>query len=137
MPSRRSGGLLPFVILMSAPSLLFGLGCRVPPPVVPQKVDEATYQKLRADVTTLTVPHCGSCHDKRLPTAKPEALAIFDYTVEDWPMMLKEDQISTFQRRLGSKLNNAGDAEVAKLFGAVLGKKEGPRPRQIGWAIVD
>jgi hypothetical protein len=126
MLSRPSGGLLHVVIFMLAPSLLLGLGCRVPPPVIPQTVDDATYAKLRADVTALTVPHCGSCHDKNLPTAKPEALAIFDYTVEDWPMMLKEEQITTFQRRLGSTLDHAGDAKVAKLFGAVLGKKEAP-----------
>lgn len=112
-------------VLGAAPILLAGIACGAPPPIVPEPLDAAAYAALRADVKALTAPHCGSCHDKNLTSAKPEALAVFDYTVEDWPMMLEKEQVPTFQQRLGSNLDEAGDAKVAKLLGAVLRKKEG------------
>ncbi len=111
--------------LCAAPILFAGIACGAPPPIVPEPLDAAAYAALRADVKALTAPHCGSCHDKDLKSAKPEALAVFDYTVEDWPMMLEKEQLPTFQQRLGSNLDEAGDAKVAKLLGAVLRKKEG------------
>jgi mono/diheme cytochrome c family protein len=119
----RAGHLL-HIVLVAAPSLSAGLGCGAPPPIVPEALDPAAYAALRADVQALTAPHCGSCHDKTLPSSKPEALAIFDYTVEDWPMMLEEEQMPTFQRRLGGSLDEAGDAKVARLFSAVLSRKD-------------
>ena len=119
----RAGYLLRVFIL--APSLFWGLACGALPPIIPEAMDAATYAALRSDVKALTAPHCGSCHDRNLPSSKAEALAIFDYTVEDWPMMLEKDQMPTFQQRLGGNLDEAGDAKVAKLLGAVLRKKEG------------
>lgn len=125
--SRFHAGHL-FHVLVIAPSLVYGsLACGAPPPIAPEALDAVSYAALRSDVKALTAPHCGSCHDKNLQTAKPEALAIFDYTVEDWPMMLKEEQMPVFQQRLGSKLDAAGDAKVARLFSAVLSRKQGSK----------
>lgn len=108
-------------------SLAAWAACASPPPILPEAIDDAAYVALRADVKALTAPHCASCHEKGLPTADPKALAVFDYTVEDWPMMLKKEQTQTFQRRFGGKLGEAGDAKVAKLLGAVLRAKDGSK----------
>jgi hypothetical protein len=77
-----------------------------PEPVVLTKVDR-TPPELSAALTTAFADGCGSCHDSRLRSAKPEALAIFDLVDANWLVELPEARRQCTLNRI------AGDASVA------------------------
>jgi mono/diheme cytochrome c family protein len=60
---------------------------------------------LRDQVRGLAQPHCGSCHQGSLPTAKPGALAVFDLERADWPTRMKTPQLDKFLGRIKGKLD--------------------------------
>ena len=60
---------------------------------------------LRDQVRALAEPHCGSCHQGSLPTAKPGALAVFDLERADWPTRRKTPQLDKFLGRIKGKLD--------------------------------
>src|SRR6266511_510297 len=74
--------------------------------------DDATTTVTTAAATSAALPiftaHCGQCHDSRLPTAKPAALAVFDLTTPDWWTRLSD-------RRLPILITRAPAAERAAI----------------------
>jgi hypothetical protein len=60
---------------------------------------------LRDQVRALAQPHCGSCHQGSLPTAKAGALAVFDLERADWPTSMKTPQLDKFLGRIKGKLD--------------------------------
>jgi hypothetical protein len=51
-------------------------------------------------VRDLLVPTCGRCHLSTLPTAKPAALAIFDFALDPWYSEMTTEQLEGFDRRV-------------------------------------
>jgi hypothetical protein len=70
------------------------------------KVDR-TPPELSTALTEAFANGCGSCHDSRLASAKPEALAIFDLVDENWLVALPEARRQCTLNRI------AGDDSVA------------------------
>ena len=68
---------------------------------------ERTPPELSAALEHALADACGSCHDSRLRTAKPEALAIFDLVDDNWLVALPEARRQCTLNRL------AGDESVA------------------------
>ena len=60
---------------------------------------------LRDQVRALAQPHCGSCHQGSLPTAKAAALAVFDLERADWPTSMATPQLDKFLGRIKGKLD--------------------------------
>jgi hypothetical protein len=76
---------------------------------------------LRNDVKGILRPGCGSCHTTGHPAAKPAALAVFDFSREDWSGHMSADQLQNLRHRSGSmadslmtKLESLIAAEMVK-----------------------
>jgi hypothetical protein len=72
------------------------------------KPPRAEPKALREQVRALAKPHCGKCHLGSLPTAKPEALAVFDLDQPVWPARMEGRQLEAFIGRIKGKLDPAG-----------------------------
>jgi hypothetical protein len=61
---------------------------------------------------------CGSCHDSRLGTAEPEALAIFDLADPRWLLDLPEERRACTLDRLGGKasVTAAAKTDLARIL---------------------
>jgi mono/diheme cytochrome c family protein len=67
------------------------------------------------------VPTCGSCHRSDLPTAKPNALAVFDLTKDPWWATIKDDQYDALLRRVRGTSGIADeDREAIETFVAAI-----------------
>lgn len=101
---------------------LGGAACSNSPPVEPRRVAEAERPVLLDRTREIVRPHCGECHTSSLPTAKPEAVAVFDFEREDWGAAMDADQLARFRRSIARQLEPAGadlaevDAYVADLL---------------------
>ena len=88
-----------------------------PEPVVLTKVDR-TPPELSAALTTAFADGCGSCHDSRLASAKPEALAIFDLVDANWLVALPEARRECTLNRIASdeSVAVAAKEELARIL---------------------
>lgn len=86
-------------------------------PVVVTKA-ERTPPELSAALTTAFAEGCGSCHDSRLASAKPEALAIFDLVDANWLVALPEARRQCTLNRIASddSVAVAAKEELARIF---------------------
>jgi hypothetical protein len=57
---------------------------------------------LRAEAHTILGTFCGRCHDGKLATAKPKALAIFDLSRSDWADRLTDVRLDHMLGRMDS-----------------------------------
>ncbi|HKQ60274.1 MAG TPA: hypothetical protein VJS92_03250 [Candidatus Polarisedimenticolaceae bacterium] len=64
----------------------------------------------------LLVPHCGRCHLGSLPTSKPKALAIFDFTENPWYSRLHGEQYDALLQRVRGTEAIAKDADIVEKF---------------------
>lgn len=62
--------------------------------------------------------YCGECHDGRLPTAKPKALAIFDLADEHWIAKLSPARAEKAKGRLQGKGTEAEKRAALALLDA-------------------
>lgn len=60
--------------------------------------------------------YCGECHDHRMPTAKPKALAVFDLTDTHWIEKLSPRQVEAAKGRLRGKVTDAEKLATAALL---------------------
>jgi mono/diheme cytochrome c family protein len=78
---------------------------------------------LRDQVRALAQPHCGSCHQGSLPTAKPGALAVFDLDRADWPTRMQPRQLDKFLGRIEGKLDEPRLRTVRAFIAAERGAR--------------
>jgi mono/diheme cytochrome c family protein len=72
----------------------------------------------------LAKPHCGSCHQSKLDTAKPAALAVFDLDAEEWTAPMSRERLHAFLKRLFGKLDDPQRLRVRRfLEGEVASRK--------------
>jgi len=57
---------------------------------------------LRAEAHEILGAYCGKCHDSKLPTAKPSALAVFDLAQADWADRLTGERLEHILGRMES-----------------------------------
>jgi len=76
---------------------------------------------LRSEVRSLLKPGCGSCHTASLPTAKPAAVAVFDFLKDDWSSGMTVSQLKGLSSRSSgfaegprSKVDLLVSAEMAR-----------------------
>ena len=77
------------------------------------------YVPLRDDGRLILERHCGLCHIRDYPTARPGALAVFDLRDPDWSARMSDAQLRSASFRLGEPLppdgspNDVSDEERA------------------------
>jgi mono/diheme cytochrome c family protein len=75
------------------------------------------------------VPTCGSCHRSDLPTAKPNALAVFDLTKDPWWATIKDDQYDALLKRVAGTSGIADEDRAAiETFVAAIRPASPPTP---------
>ena len=79
---------------------------------------ERTPPELSAALEHALADACGSCHDSRLRTAKPEALAIFDLVDANWLVALPEARRECTLNRIASdeSVAVAAKEELARIL---------------------
>lgn len=91
-----------------------------PSPLVTASTSATTAGKITAADLALGLAafsrYCGECHDGRLPTAKPKALAVFDLVDTRWIEKLSTHQVDAAKGRLKGKATDAEKAATAALL---------------------
>ena len=100
------------------------LGCARAVPLTAKAAAPDERTKLRDEVREIARPHCGSCHQGSLPTAKPAALAVFDLERTDWPASMGPGQLRSFLGRIDGKLSNLNRPQVRAFLAAELATRE-------------
>lgn len=75
---------------------------------------------LADEVREIIRPACGSCHTSTLPTAKSDAVRIFDLVRDDWVEMMSTENLEGFRRRL-DKFREPDRTKVIELVQRRLG----------------
>lgn len=89
---------------------LGAIGCRQAPASAPPKVAAtAEYLTLRSAATVILATHCGTCHEESLPTARMNAVRVYNLENPDWPEKLSADRMDKALERLKSPLGEEGE----------------------------
>ncbi len=102
------------VVLLAASGALGAAACSSAPPVEAHRVADEEWPALLDRTREIVRPHCGECHTSSLPTAKPDAVAVFDFEREDWGAAMDVGQLGRFRRSIAGKLSPDG-AELAEI----------------------
>ena len=97
--------------------------------------DEAEVDRLREPARAALKTSCGRCHDHARPTARPEALRIFDLREPDWSARVTGEQMDHMVARFeGFKMPAADQAAVRKFLDAERSRRAaaGPAPADDG-----
>jgi len=96
---------------------------------------EAEIDGLREPAREALKATCGRCHDHARPTARPEALRIFDLREPDWSARVTGEQMDHMVARFeGFKMPAADQAAVRKFLDAERSRRSaaGPAPADDG-----
>ena len=91
------------MLLAAAALLVAGGGCAALLPLQSASLAGQPHQDAREVARTVALQHCGTCHDGRLPTAKPGALAIFNLATDEFAGDMGRFQMQSFMLRLARK----------------------------------
>jgi len=94
----------PFGFIVGAMLLLPPFGCREQPPAA----TPAGYAALQATATVILATHCGTCHEESLPTARMNAVRVYNLENPDWPKNLSAERMDKALERLKSPLGEEG-----------------------------
>lgn len=100
--------------------MLVGCGGNLPDP---SSVSDDQLATLRQDVRSILRPGCGSCHTTGLPTAKPAALAVFDFKEESWSAPMTIEELEGLAAR-SKDLGEVPRSKVELLVSAELARRE-------------
>lgn len=94
----------PWLVLAAAALALACVGCREQPAAA----TPAAYAALQATATVILATHCGTCHEESLPTARMNAVRVYNLENPDWPNNLTADRMDKALERLKSPLGEEG-----------------------------
>lgn len=121
MNRKGQGGILMTLLFLSmAPAGFIGCGGNRPDPVAVSDEDLAT---LRQEVRSILRPGCGSCHTTGLPTAKPDAIAAFDFRDEAWSSPMTIEELEGLASR-SKELGEVPRSKIELLVGAEIARRE-------------
>jgi hypothetical protein len=73
-------------------------------PFSPGDSAPSAHAQFAEKVRELAKPSCGACHRSSLPTAKPNAVAVFDLDRSEWYATMSDHQLDAFRQR-GAKID--------------------------------
>ncbi len=99
-------------LLAATLALVAGCATRVPA-YEPRPVATGELEQVRERVRGYAKTHCGKCHLASLPSALPNALAIYNLDAKAWSSTLTAAQLRNgFPRRLLGQLDEDGKREL-------------------------
>lgn len=108
-----------FLVTISA-TMLAGCGGSTIPP---RPVQDSELVALEGEVRAIAAAPCGSCHTRGLPTAKRDALAVFDLAEERWSGGLEPDQWDFFYDRIEGDVTGVERATVVRFVAAAKARR--------------
>ena len=94
-------------------------------PVEPRGVPEAAFGELENQMRGIAEAPCGSCHTRGLDTAKPEALAVFDFQKERWAGEMSTEELDVFWQRIAGDVSGADREVTIRFVGAAKARRGG------------
>ena len=91
------------------------------------RADEAELDRLREPARDALKASCGRCHDHARPTARPEALRIFDLQEPDWSARVTDVQMDHMVGRFeGFHMPRADQVTVRRFLDAERARRSAP-----------